>query len=119
VHYNVVIFLSASPYTITSGCRDAALEASEGYRKKERLYALREKQAELALSRVQSAEKENLQQEKLLAHKGKALMQAQAELADSRSKCGRCSLTYLRRRFLRSAASISLWYFLCAGYKHN
>lgn len=70
--------------------RDAAVEASEGYRKKERLYALREKQAELALSRVQAVEKEHSQQEKLLAHKGKTLMQAQADLADTRSKCSRC-----------------------------
>lgn len=75
--------------------RDAAVEASEGYRKKERLYALREKQAELALSRVQTAEKEHSQQEKLLAHKGKALMQAQSELADSRSKCSRFYFAYL------------------------
>ena len=69
--------------------RDAAVEASEGYRKKERLYALREKQAELALGRVQAAEKEHSQQERLLAHKGKALMQAQADLTDTQGKCSR------------------------------
>lgn len=84
--------------------RDAAVEASEGYRKKERLYALREKQAELALNRVQAAEKEHSQQEKLLAHKGKALMQSQADLADSRSKCSRY-LVLLPRSFHHDAVS--------------
>lgn len=69
--------------------RDAAIEASEGYRKKERLYALREKQAELALNRVQDAEKEHSQQERLLARKGKVLMQAQADLTESQNECTR------------------------------
>lgn len=69
--------------------RDAALEASEGFRKKERLYALREKQAELALSRVQAVEKERDQQDKLLAHKGRALLHAQGELQSTRAKCER------------------------------
>jgi hypothetical protein len=83
--------------------RDAAVEAVEGFRKKERLHALRERQAELALARVAELEASHARQGRVLSAKGRDLLEMQASLRAAEASCERRALCMLRMQGVRGA----------------